>query len=349
MEPADVLVVGDGVAGCAAAIALGRLGLSTIVLRSQGSQADSDLPETLAPGGSKLLDDLGLGCSLTAKNFPPITTKISRWGSGPVQVASMLPGASAPLLLGKARLKSILLEVALGSGAAVVNAAHIHKVERQSNIWRANVHDGAEEQVLFARFAVDASGRRAALAQRLGCRRRILDSLVSFWIVGPGEAWPSHAVATATVTDGWLFCAGSRSGNAAIGFFTAGSRCRAKPSADSILKRVESVPEMADLLRFAPDWKRSRVMARNAATTWLENGDSDWIACGDALQTIDPIASSGTYIALRQGIAAASVAEDILGGGLSALRTYQRASKAEFDNILAKRNLYYGLRPITLA
>ncbi|SDD09333.1 Dehydrogenase (flavoprotein) [Bradyrhizobium brasilense] len=348
MEPADVLVVGDGVAGCAAAIALGRLGLSTIILRTKGSRTDADLPETLAPAGRKLLDDL-LGCALTGKNFPPITTKISRWGNGAAEVASMLPASAAPSLLGKARLKSILLEMALSSGAAALKTAHIHKVERQSNIWRASVHVGGEEQALLARFAIDASGRRAVLAQRLGCRRRILDSLVSFWIVGPGEAWPRHAVATATVSDGWLFCVGSKSGNAAIGFFTAGSRCKAKPSADTILKRVETIPEMADLLRRVSDWKRSPVLTRNAATTWLENDGSDWIACGDALQTIDPVASSGTYIALRQGIAAANVAKDILGGGLSALRAYRMASKAEFDSIFAKRNQYYGLRSIAIA
>jgi flavin-dependent dehydrogenase len=261
----------------------------------------------------------------------------------------MLPASVAPSLLGKVRLKSILREIALSSGAAVVNTTHIRKVERERSIWRASVHVDGGELALLARFAVDASGRGAVLGQRLGCKRRIIDSLVSFWIVAPGAAWPSHAVATATVSDGWLFCAGSKSGNAAIGFFTVGSRCKAKPSADSILKRVETIPEMADLLHCVTDWRQSRVLTRNAATTWLENDDCDWIACGDALQTIDPIASSGTYIALRQGIAAASVAKDTLGGGLSALRAYRGASKAQFNNILAKRNQYYGLRQTAMA
>jgi flavin-dependent dehydrogenase len=146
------------------------------------------------------------------------------------------------------------------------------------------------------------------------------------------------------VPDGWLFCAGSKAEQAGIGFFTAGSHLRDRPTADAILDRASSTPAIADMIRSFASWKVSSVVTRNAATTLLAaSGGDHWLACGDALQTVDPIASSGTYLALKQAILAASVVKEMLGGDRLARHSYDIATRREFREILAERGAYYGL------
>jgi len=278
-------------------------------------------------------------------SFPAITTRISRWGQGRIVEDAMLPRTNAALLLGKRQLRALLWNILLDTGLPVIDFTLLGEVHRQNGriVLRTAVAPAASA-IISTRFAIDATGRASVLAQKLGVRRRVLDTLVSFWLSGEADSWPSHAIAVATVRDGWLFCAGSKLEKAAIGFFTAGSHLRERPTADGILDRALSVPAIAELIGARPEWHASSVVTRNAATTLLAtSGGEDWLACGDALQTVDPIASNGNYLALKQGLLAASVARETLRGDRQALQSYEIATRRQFKEILAQRNAYYGL------
>jgi 2-polyprenyl-6-methoxyphenol hydroxylase-like FAD-dependent oxidoreductase len=121
MIAADLVVVGDGVAGCAAAISASRLGLATVVVRSATTPRAVDLPETLTPSAVPLLRKLGIGAETIQDAFPAITTRISRWGTGPVVDDAMLPRANASLLLGKQRLRSLLWSHVLDTAIPTIN------------------------------------------------------------------------------------------------------------------------------------------------------------------------------------------------------------------------------------
>ena len=57
---ADVVVVGAGILGCAAAITLGRQGRSVILLEKSLKEPDRIVGELLQPGGVSALETLGL-------------------------------------------------------------------------------------------------------------------------------------------------------------------------------------------------------------------------------------------------------------------------------------------------
>lgn len=69
---ADIVIVGAGVLGCAAAAAFGRQGRSVLLLEKSLKEPDRIVGELLQPGGVRALEELGLrGTSTTHKEPAP--------------------------------------------------------------------------------------------------------------------------------------------------------------------------------------------------------------------------------------------------------------------------------------
>ena len=58
---ADIVIVGAGIVGCAAAVAFGKQGRSVILLEKSLKEPDRIVGELLQPGGVRALVGLGLG------------------------------------------------------------------------------------------------------------------------------------------------------------------------------------------------------------------------------------------------------------------------------------------------
>jgi flavin-dependent dehydrogenase len=258
----------------------------------------------------------------------------------------MLPRASAPLLLGKSALRAMLWRRLRELDCEELDAEQIGGAAllRGGTLLHLRPAIASGEQAILGRIVIDATGRASVVARRLGVRRRTFDSLVSFWISGDAGDRLLQATITATVRDGWIFYAGAGAGRAAVGFFTAGSHVGQKPTAASIVERARGIAEIAEIFESCPDWEDSSVTTRNAATTLLERAcGPGWIACGDALQTVDPLASSGNFIALKQGMLAAAAAKAALTGDETLMHAYAMATQKEFRKVLRYRSGYYGL------
>ena len=57
---ADIVIVGAGILGCAAAVAFGKQGRSVILLEKSLKQPDRIVGELLQPGGVNALEKLGM-------------------------------------------------------------------------------------------------------------------------------------------------------------------------------------------------------------------------------------------------------------------------------------------------
>jgi squalene monooxygenase len=57
---ADIVIVGAGIVGCAAAVAFGKQGRSVILLEKSLKQPDRIVGELLQPGGVNALEKLGM-------------------------------------------------------------------------------------------------------------------------------------------------------------------------------------------------------------------------------------------------------------------------------------------------
>jgi squalene monooxygenase len=68
----DIIVVGAGIAGCAAAVAFTRQGRQVLLLERSLKEPDRIVGELLQPGGVNALSELGLGHCLNGIDATPI-------------------------------------------------------------------------------------------------------------------------------------------------------------------------------------------------------------------------------------------------------------------------------------
>lgn len=337
-----VLVVGAGVAAYAAALRFTRQGITATVLVPARRQWPEFL-ETLGAGGFRALLQLGLTRSELAQSFPEVREHRSRWGDSRVHVRAHIPSLQSPVILGKSSLIRMLRAAALEGGAQILEIDRLVVAkETDIGVQVSFIKDGVTHE-LPCDYAIDASGRPATLGRQMGIRRVTLDSLVAFMIHGPARPAFAACVATVSIADGWTFWASDASGYASFAFFTVGRKLDGKMTAASLLSRVP--PEIQGMMGDSKVWAMSEAQAFNCSTSALEqSGGAFWLACGDALQTFDPLASTGVATALQQADGAARAIGIAIGGDRSMIASYRERAQHSFRRYVAERNAYYGIR-----
>ncbi|MCK0508216.1 FAD-dependent monooxygenase [Aromatoleum anaerobium] len=335
-----VAIVGAGIAAFAAALRCARQGMAVTVL-APARKARPEFPEMLSVGGVGALLGLGLQRSDLARRFPEVRERQSRWGDSRMEIRARIPGVPNPVMLGKTSLVGVLREAAVDSGADVVEIDRLTAaMQNGSGLQVTFVHDNHVHEMACS-YAIDASGRPALLARQVGARRSTLDHLVAFFIRGP--ALPEFAcfVATMSIADGWVFWACDEAGQGTCAFFTAGRKLGEHVTAASVMSRVPA--EIQGMMTDTQAWAASEVEPFNCSTSALDQSCADrWLACGDALQTFDPLASRGVATALQQGDAAAQAIAAAVGGDRSVLASYREQAQSSFRRYVAERNAYYG-------
>lgn len=334
------MVIGGGIAAFAAALRGASEGFAVTVLAPARRQWP-EFPETLNAAGFRTLLRLGLTRGELVRNFPEVRERISRWGDSPVQIESRIPGLQGPVVLGKAALTSILRMAALERGSEIVEVEGLTVARETSSGLHFSFSRDSTAHEMECGFAIDASGRPGLLARKLGVRRITLDHLVSFWIRGPARPELACSMATMSIADGWVFWISDVEGVASMALFTAGRKLDTQVNAAYILSCAPA--EILQMMTSHEMWTQSKVESFNASSSVLEQaGGSFWLACGDALQTFDPLASKGVAIALEQANGAALAITAALGGNRSMIAGYRKEARVSFSRYVAERNAYYG-------
>jgi flavin-dependent dehydrogenase len=341
----DVVVAGGGPAGAATALALVAGDPSIRVALIAGPAGRPGNGETLTPDALPLLDRLDVGEAIRdAGPLPSLGTR-SCWGSeSPYDNEAIFSAIGPGWRIDRAWFDAWLLRAAATRGVSVHEGAIVRDVSRaESGRWTVLVDSpgpGAPSG-LDAAFLVDATGRRAALARRLGARVRYLDRLVGLAV--------SH---TATDTDGMTLVEAGEEGWW-YSFNVADSRRLVVLMSDSDLVKGRrlTLPE-----RWHEALSRTRLVSGptsrgvllgpprvlSAQTRRLDRcAGVGWLAVGDSATTFDPLSSQGVVKALRSAILGSYAARDALAGDESGPLKFERLTAQEFDAYLAARRLVY--------
>jgi flavin-dependent dehydrogenase len=344
---ADVLVVGGGPAGSVAALNLAPTHRVVLVERSVTDRRREG--ESLPPAAGRLLADMGLLASFTTGPHLACLGHRSAWGTPEITEIDFLRDPDGHgWHIDRSHFDSWLRDVAVDRGTHLLRPAEIVGLVRQGDVWIGEVETRDGHVAIEARMLIDASGRRASLARRLGAQRQHYDSLVCGWLSGRAQDGPASAgfSVVEAVEEGWWYTAPVPGGRRIVAFHTDADLDAADVAhaADRLRERAMALPHLSAVLAdcgFIEDGEAGFTAAHG---TVLSHGSGEgWLAVGDAALAFDPLAAQGLFNALYTGLAGAAAAAGYCSGDTDAFADYATAIGRIRGHYESNRLLWYGL------
>lgn len=358
----DVLVVGGGPAGSAAALVLAKHGWQVAIV-DRPRQRTSRIVETLPPSSRSTLKSLGLWTRFVAAGHVPASGIVSWWDSAhPIEHDFIVSPSGSEWHVDRRCFDDLIASAAIEAGAVLLPierlvAATVEGAAVFQQRWRVRLIAAGRPREISARFLVNASGRTAAFRPSES-RRLPIDRLVglaavfeSSWIDVDRRPWIE-----ATPSGWWYSAPGIDSRWSAV-FFTdadlfGGSGRR--DLAERWSQAVAEGPHTALRLReigspLSGPIPGLHVLAANSyITTRCQSGR--WLAAGDAASAVDPLSGQGIERALRAGIRAAHTVDAVLNAEAradaarrqAALDDYQRGQTVIDREYLSQRHACYA-------
>lgn len=346
----EVAVVGGGPAGASAALELARRGVEAFVLeRSDGT--GNPVGECLAPTINALAQRLGLDDVLPASGALPSHGNRSAWGGdgAPVERDFLRERFGHGWHLARPAFNAALLKRVEAAGVPVWRRARVVSLERGMGEWAIGVELPDGKRPIAAGGVIDASGRAAGVARRLGVRRRRFDALVAaVGVLEPAAAAPplrDAATVIEAVETGWWYAALLPDGRLVATFFSDPDLL-AETGAWRLaewrrqLRASEVIGELVSRGGYETPERIQTVAAGSSLLTELA-GDG-WVAAGDAAAAYDPLSSHGIGSALAGGRQAAAALASALQGDAAALPAYGERVRAGYARYLWLRHAYYA-------
>ena len=322
----DLVIVGGGPAGCAAALRATAAGASVAMLSTTRRHG---FVESLPPAGRRLLADLG--CWDAFVRLKPTTSRGTRsvWGSSqPVERESIRDPDGTGWQLDRRVFDAFLQLRVAGSGVTVV-PGRLRSVSEQAEHVECTDERG---QRLQGRFLLDTSDRSATAAIRLGAHRHYDDAIVASvtsYTVAATDA--DRRTVIESGPDGWWYSICTDDLTRTVGRLT-----------DADLPRPTEAPaELAGLLEGAVAQQQPRRVAANSGYLQPFAGER-WLAAGDAALSFDPLSSQGILTAMFCGRAAADAVLARLAGD-TGFDGYVRRLEAIRHSYLLNLDLHYRM------
>jgi flavin-dependent dehydrogenase len=325
VKAADVLVVGAGPAGATAALNLAPLHHVLLVERRPATRVR--IGESLPPAAQSLLSAMGLWGAFVAEGHDPCHVTRAVWGSREPNEKDFLRDPNGPgWQLDRARFDRWLRREAVERGTTLMCPARLRSIARERNGWRVTVETASGAIERRVRTLIDASGRSAAPARRLGARRFVDDRLVCGWLHGRDAGAPAVGVTYVVAEpDGWWYAAPLPGGRRVLAFFTDADLPAARDARnpDALLARAQRFADLAGAvptIRFTAR-PTAGFTAGHGATLAPSAGDG-WAAAGDAALAFDPLSAQGLLNSLFTGLAAAQALDRTIAGDPTGLPEY---------------------------
>ncbi len=317
-ESTDVLILGGGPAGSAAAIALADRGVASIVVEGE-TFPRFHVGESLLPHSLPLFDRLGVHDKVRA-----LPHSLRKEGAsfathdGARYVEFWFEDAFAPAIPNAYQVRrdefdAMLLHTARERGADVRTPWKATKPawdgDRLVGAWIRP--EGGEERLVRARCVLDATGQHAFLATRMGWKS-VYDDHRKMAVVGHFDDVvqnPGRAAANITIvvtSSGWFWFIPFRTGTTSVGaVFDVGSYRHVEGGLDALFDAVvANTPEAGRRLAGARRTLAAQAVQNFSFRVKRIHGDG-FALVGDAAGFLDPVFSTGVFIGTTTAVKAA--------------------------------------------
>jgi flavin-dependent dehydrogenase len=342
-------VAGAGPAGAAAALALAGAGRRVLLAEGEadapGSPPAFKIGETLPPAVKPLLRDLGVWDGFCADGHLPSYGTRSAWGSSDLAgLDHIFDPNGHGWHLDRARFDRFLRAAARADGVELRDRASVRACSRAPDgLWTLRL-GGAGPDEVRCRLVIDATGRRAVVARRLGARRERRDRLVALYgVAAARERDRDSRTLVESAPEGWWYTALIPRRRRVLAFLTDADLVerpwRTQQGFAAALSRTAHV---------GTSWEAAALEDGPATTaahgTRLHPVAGDgWLAVGDAALAFDPLSSQGMLTALFTGVEGGRAAHAALAGDASGLAAYRDRVATIAAHYDANRRRFYAL------
>jgi flavin-dependent dehydrogenase len=320
----DVLVVGAGPAGLAAALAA-RSCAATVVVSGRMACRPPGLTHEILPGGTRaIIAALGLADASVGPCITPLQRLSSAWGpSLPQAAAWTMEHYAGWYVIDRNAFDRALLHRALNAQIGYRRAT-VRKISTTRGGGHLVEYDRGP--AIDCRFIIDATGRHCSVARRLGAKVQIAHRLftVASRVKDSQDLFETATAVIFTVPNGWSFTFPIAENVCLAQFFMSPIRNRSCAA-------IRTGQINGDCVRTA-----------STAITDPLTGDG-WLAVGDAAVALDPIASTGLTMALKSGLRGGLAAVSALSCDSNSVAEYAASLRAYFRAFLAERRRLYAM------
>lgn len=343
MLRADVLILGAGPAGATAALNLAATHRVLMVDRARAAAPASHIGESLPPAAGRLMRDMGLLDDFLSQGHAPYHGNRALWNGVSTEYHFLRDPDGHGWHLERGRFDAWLRDLARQRGAALLTPASLQGIDADAGGWRVRLDTAGGACMVHAKIVIDASGRGASLARKLGARRERRDQLVSSWLYGGAEQADGGFSHIEGSEQGWWYSAPLPGRRRVLAFHTDADLAPARDlrAAPRLLAAALELPGIGGVLAQSGFCAETEVRVAAAHSAALDAAAGPgWFAAGDAAISFDPISSQGIFNAMYTGLAAAEAIARTLGGDANAYTDYT----AELANIKTayERHLAYS-------
>ena len=303
----DIFIIGGGIAGCIAAIALSEY--AGVVLIDKRLEPEDKIGESLAPAAKRILKKLGIYEELNLdENDVHLVNRAAKsyWGSSKARYVDHLnnPDGYGWYLNRKSFEKALRLSVE-NRGVRCLWGAQFKSNSRDQNSNTSILSQSSKTIELKSKFIIDASGRSAHFARSLSIKREIQDKLVAYWATTENNAL-HHVSQIIAVESGWWYISPIPQNKIIISFYSDAdlieSLIRQKRNREGFIELIEEHDLASKLgaLNYSSLSFKGVVSANTSRLT--KYADDYWAAIGDAVIHFDPLSSQGMFNAMASAM-----------------------------------------------
>jgi flavin-dependent dehydrogenase len=320
MTPAivDALIIGAGPAGCTAAALLAEQGMA-VTLIEKDTFPRFKIGESLLPGGNHLLKRLGLWEKMDDAGFIRKygAEFISSDGSDRVHnvfAEGLIKGLDYAYQVERARFDQLLLDNAIEKGAQLVQPARVSTATLEQNSWLVTVKTADTETAYRTRWLLDASGRTAFMGHNQQTPKDHIPYPKRFAVyshftgVKHNTGREAGNIRITRLKDGWFWSIPLDNEKTSVGVVSVRDRAEWQDQTFTPKAFFEQLvarsPYLSDMLENAEPIDQFHLSA-DYTYSFKHYAGPNYMLLGDAAGFIDPVFSSGVYLAMRSAAMAA--------------------------------------------
>lgn len=311
-----VVIIGGGPAGSVAATRLAQTGVDVLVLEREQFPR-FHIGESLLPNGNRILQAIGVWDKIAAAGFiekrgAQFTLADRSRTVRNVFAQGWVKGLEMTYQVERARFDEILLRHAESCGAQVWEQCPVTKVTRTESGWQLEASRAGQPQVINAEWVIDASGRHCVMGRAMKLAKAALPYPGRMAVFNHFEQMqrdsgePAGDVIVLRLEQAWFWAIPISPTVTSVGVVLQKNGGREKDESWEQLfwRKVKESPFLSDALAQAKPLGEYRIES-DYSFSHETFGAERCLLVGDAASFIDPVFSSGVYLALESGLLAA--------------------------------------------